>query len=532
MVSAARSGYERVEPNLRELGNAFVCHMNDELRRDLQKRGKSSLFIPMTPTVALKIYTSIITTYYANPDLATISPDDPDDPLATEAAEAIQETLRYYDKHKILNLFPVLSREILNATVYLACAVKVYWDGDAPRVDGIKLRDLWFDSTSTCIRDAQYLVHRMYIPRHRAEELGGVTGFMIPAALTELGAADGVNEWNKRQPCRYQLIEVFDIYERAGGDWQLSTLMGGQIVRDGYPLRDGFPIFVGRLMPQLVLPGEYDAVEMYGSSPMEYLLPLQTEMNQLRNQQLDALRLQLEPRQLIARGSGVNPFTFYSSKIISIMDVNQIKELKSPDISQSQGGIAQLQLEAQEVSAVTPYNTGATVRMGNETATGTAILSHEANQRLNVYTHSFNETLLEPAMAHLAKLVWRYGRSRFLDKVGLPRGTDPELFVHVNTGMGATSPVVRAQQLREAMSTLSSLGEERGVRELARQLLKMLGIKNIGEYISNEQTAEQPDGSAVDPAGNDGAGAAFEGAAPESSDGGPGVADLIERVHP
>jgi hypothetical protein len=486
----------------------------------------------MTPSVALKIYTSIITTYYSNPDLATISPDNPDDALTAEAAEAIQETLRYYDKHKILNLFPVLSKEILNATVYLACAVKVYWDGDAPRMDGIKLRDLWFDPTSTGMRDAQYLVHRMYIPRHQAERLESINGFKLPSVVSELAAADDINEWNKQQPARYQLIEVFDIYERLGGEWRISTLMGGQVVRDRYALLDGLPIFVGHLMPQLVLPGEYDAVEMYGSSPVEYLLPLQTEMNQLRNQQLDALRLQLEPRQLIARGSGINPFTFYQSKIISITDVNQIKELKSPDINQSQSGVTQLQQEAQEVSAVTPYNTGTTYRMGNETATGTAILSHEANQRLNVYTHCFNETLLEPAMAHLAKLVWRYGRSRFLDAVRLPRDTDPELFVHVNTGMGATSPVVRIQQLREAISTLNALGETRGVRELAKQLLKMLGIKNIGEYISNEQTSEEPDHDTANTVRNDPAGIDLESDEASPLDENPRVGVPTGDVYP
>jgi hypothetical protein len=62
-------------------------------------------------------------------------------------------------------------------------------------------------------------------------------------------------------------------------------------------------------------------------------------------------------------------------------------------------------------------------------------LTNEANQRLAVYTHSLNETLIEPAMFHLAKLIWRYGDTRFLREID--RSGSPELYVHVDTGLNA-----------------------------------------------------------------------------------------------
>jgi hypothetical protein len=412
-IEAAKNGYTAVEKNLAELGRAFSCRLDDKLRESLVKRGKSSLFIPTTASIALKIYTSIVTSYFSRADLAVISADDPDDAYAREAAEAIQESLRYYTRHKILNLFPVLSKEILNCCVYLGCALKVYWLGNAPRVDGIKLKDLWFDPTACSAADAEYIIHRLFIKPSRLEALFGLKAQDIKG-----------NEPN---------AEIFDIYEKERGVWKLSTLIGERLVRDGEVLKDSLPIFFGTLLPQLILPNEEDCVEIYGSSPIEYILPLQAEINQLRNQQLDAVRLQLEPRYLFNKTAGINPLTFYNQRLHAVNDVSGVKELKAPDAAFSQVQVGQIQLEFQEVSAVTPYNTGTNAHIGNMTATGTAILTSEANQRLAVYTHSLNETLIEPAVFHLATLIWKYGDTRFLKKIN--RSRTPELFVHVDTGL-------------------------------------------------------------------------------------------------
>lgn len=490
IISNAKAGYERIESNLTELSNAYVCRMDENIRQDLKRRGKSSLFIPTVPSVALKIYTSIVTTYFTNPNLARLSPDNPNDADTARAAEAIQETLRYYERHKILNLFPVISKEILNACVYLLCAVKVYWDGNAPRVDGIKLRDLWFDPSASDMRDMQYLVHRMFIPRHRLNGLKKMSSFNMDFDISEISSSTNFGGCNKSQPEKYQLIEVFDIYEREDGYWQLSTVIGDNVARNRYRLKDGLPIFIGRLIPQLILPNEYDSVEIYGASPIEYLLPLQAEMNQLRNQQLDAVKLQLEPQKIIALGSGINPFTAGTSKVIRANDINGIRELRSPDIGQSQQSVEQLQLEIQDISAVTPYNTGTSGDIANRTATGISILTQEANQRLNVYTHSFNETLMESMMAHLAKLIWRYADDRHFKGVNLSRDTDPELFVHINTGIGATSPIMRCQELQQAFTLLMQTGQEKGALKIAGQILEVLGVKNIEEYITDEQRVE------------------------------------------
>jgi hypothetical protein len=348
-IEAAKSGYGMVERNLSELGRAFSCRMDERLRESLIKRGKSSLFIPTTASIALKIYTSIVTTYFSGVDLATVSADDPGDRYALQAAEAIQESVRYYTRHKILNLFPVISKEILNCCVYLGCALKVYWQGNAPKVDGIKLKDLWFDPSACSGGDAEFIVHRLFTTPRAAIKLLGVD---IGAGAAQ--TADGNSE-------------LFDVYERDDESaWRLSTVIGGKIVRDSEPLKDSLPIFFGTLLPQLILPDETDGVEIYGSSPIEYILPLQAEINQIRNQQLDAARLQLEPRYLFDKSAGINPLTFYNQRIHVINDISGIKELKAPDSAFSQVQVGQLQLEFQEVSAVTPYNTGTGARIGND----------------------------------------------------------------------------------------------------------------------------------------------------------------------
>jgi hypothetical protein len=418
-VERAKNGFGLVKENLEELGRAFSCRMDAKLRDSLIRRGKSSIFIPTTASIALKIYTFITTTYFSQSDLAVISADDPDDPFAKEAAEAIQESVRYYTRHKILNLFPVLSKEILNCCVYLGCALKVYWKDNAPRMDGIKLRDLYFDPSACSPTDAEFIVHRLFIKPALAEKL--------------FQTSSSSNGGDKRADGS---LELYDIYERGEDGWKLSRIIGEKAVVDGEPLKDGLPIFFGTLLPQLILPDEESGAEIYGSSPIEYILPLQAEINQIRNQQLDAIRLQLEPRYLFNKTAGINPLTFYNQRIHTVNDISGVRELKAPDASFSQTQVGQLQLEFQEVSAVTPYNTGTTARIGNQTATGTAILTSEANQRLAVYTHSLNETLIEPAMFRLAMLIWKYSNTRFLKNIDRTRV--PELFVHVDTGLRAS----------------------------------------------------------------------------------------------
>jgi hypothetical protein len=490
MIDNARQGFDRYKPNLDLLGKNYMCEMDEQLLDNLQRRGKSSIFIPLISSVALKIYTSIVTTYFTNPDFATVSPDDPEDSLAAEAAEAIQNALRYYERHKHFNLFPVISKEILNASIYYLVAVKAYWHGNAPRIDSIKLRDIWFDPTATNLKDCQYIVHRMFISRQQAEKLHKNFKSFKRFDASDLQSTSDVSAYNAAQPNRYQLIELFDVYERTDNaeEWQVSTMAGETLIRDELELKDGLPIFCGYLIPPFVKAEEYDAVEMYGQSPVEFILPLQAEMNQTRNQQLDAIRLGLEPRFLSQHGTGINPFALLgNNRVLQAADITHVKELTPPDARQAEGSISQTQLDAQDVSAVTPYNTGTSGSVGNETATGTAILTQEANQRLSVYTQSFNETFIVPMMMHVVKLVWRYADTRHFEGTRLSRDVDPDLFVHVNTGIGATNPVTRINQMREAIQLLMKLGQPQGVIRLSKTMLGLLGINNAGELL-DEQT--------------------------------------------
>jgi hypothetical protein len=530
MIDTAKEGFEHYQSNLDILAKNYNCEMDEKLRDDLQRRGKSSIFIPLIPSIALKIYTSIITTYFTNPDFATISPDDPNDAIAVEACEAIQAALRYYEKHKHFNLFPVLSKEILNACVYYAVVIKAYWSGNAPRIDGIKLRDVWFDPTATNLKDCQYIVHRMFITRQQAEKLNKNYKGFSRVNISDLTPSNETSDYNNRQPSKYQLIEMFDIYERIDDQdrWQISTLAGNALLRDAKELKDGLPIFVGYLIPQFVKTLEYDAVEMYGQSPVELVLPLQHEMNQTRNQQLDAIRKGLEPSYLSQLGTGINPYAFLNNnRIVNVGDINHVKEITPPDARQAQGSIGQTQLDAQDVSAVTPYNTGTSGSVGNETATGTAILTQEANQRLSVYTQSLNETLVIPMMTHIVKLIWRYADTRHFAGTRMPRDVDPDLFVHVNTGIGATNPVTRINQTREAIALLTSMGQTEGALKLAKNMLGLLGVNNAGELINEQLTAGDaiPDNNAGEVrtgarrgAGGGGAGAIGTGEQPNMAD--------------
>lgn len=530
MIDTAKSGYDAHEQDFILQSMQYQCLYSDDQIEDWERRGKSHIFIPSIKQKIDKMHTSMMAAYFTNADLVAIEPDDPEDSGMGGVAEAISAAIKYYTRHKIVDVYNSMSTGVMTQFINGTTVFRCYWDSriNAPKIDNIELRDLWFDPCAKTINDCQYVVHRMYLTLEELEKLRGFDSF---SAFEIPSAAGDYNTYNSRQVRKYQRYEIFDIYERSGDGWTISTRIGNSLPRDNMPLNDGLPIFVGNILPTHVRQDELDIVRVYGQSPIDTLLPLQSEMNFLRNQINDAVRQSLDPKMMAREGAILDPMALKRGpgSIIKVNDLNGIKELDSPNIQEAMALVQQTDLEMQETSGITSYNTGTDSAKLNDTATGISIISSEANQKLEQYIRAFNETCFEPMMWHMALLIWRYGDDRFFDGINIARDEDPALYVHAQTGLGATNPTQKLNAIREAMPALAQLGEPMGMRKLMREYLGALGIKNTEEYVTDEQTtAPDTQGGGIPAAGQAGANAAGEdGGIPGGNAGDGGLESFI-----
>lgn len=519
MISAGQDGYDKYKEYFGELNSAFICEMDEKMYRNLSRRKKSKTFFPYLRSKAERLLVAYIAAYFTNQQITSLRAMDQDAVEVGEAVTRLQKAQDYYIK-KTPDVFSLLNKAFQSAAVKGTCFLKLFWDASlqAPRIELIKLKDGLVDPVATSQYDMQFFVHKIQMTYDTANRLRELEGFYDDFNLEETGdngesviggAIDTQSVYNLKLPKKYQRVTMYDIYEKELDGWYISSIVNNTIVRDRVFLNDGFPIFIGISLPQIMGEDEDDAVEIYGASPVETLIPLQLAMNQTRNAQIDALALQLEPRVINYVGSGLNPHDLKSGPgtAISAIGKGSLEIVPPPNISQSIFDVQQLNLEMQQASGITDYNQGIAGAGMNPTATGVVTLTNEANQKIEYLIRGLNESLVQPLFKQYATLIWKYGDDRFFEGLNLDRSISLELFATADTGVGATNPAVKAHGIRESMQILGQLGMPKTTVQLLFKLLPLLGLQEIDgirEAIQNDELSkEQAAGLA---AGAEGAG--------------------------
>lgn len=482
----AKQGWEgKYKAYHQMLEAAYLCRMSAPYLKSLIKRFKSHVYFPYIRSKVEKLLTSFMAVYFSNPDIVSLSATNPNNPVNEQAAIATQNCIRYYIQSDKTPVQPIFERAMLDAALKGTFVLKAFWDTErnAPQIMHIELQDIWFDPVATGPDDCKFYVHRMYLTGEYVDKLRKDPSFIKGFEITDSEPSVG-QSLNSSLPEKYRRYVMYDVYEKREGGWTISTLIGNTVVRDKYPLNDGLPIFVGKLLPQIKEVDEYDIVQMYGTSPMEVIIPLQENMNRVRNQQNDAISQQLNPRWFSERSAGLQITELENnSGVVQTNSVQGIREITPPNIAQSEYNVQQLDLEMQTASGITSYNTGQDSPALNDTATGIAILTREANQKIEYFASAINETI-EPLMAHVAQLCWFYGEDRFFFDVPLPREVPLDLFAHADTGIGATSPQIQAQGLRELAGMFLNVQDIGAFYALLPKLMQLIGIKESGEILN------------------------------------------------
>jgi len=514
LIDEAKKGFDRYRGDFVTLENIYLNLLPEELITDLKKRKKSHITPQLVRAKVRKVVISVLKTYFENERFAAVTPEFPTR-NGFEDVEKIQKALDIWTT-KRLNLYYIFKPIVTDALVYGTPFVKIYWGSDGLRVQRVKIRDIYIDPNAASIFDIQYVVHRVTTTVGRLKkQYGRKFKWKNYIGQHENGKVVTVDIGDASR------VEVLDVYRFEGGKWLVSTVLPDQsFIRTDVPLKDGLPFIIGGVEPQFTRVNDHHAVEAYGSSFIEPMGALQDEYTVTRNQQIDAVDSIFHQRFLATKQSGLNEKDLSGNrKKITVSDLNEIKELPIPRFDPSIFNIDRLDSEMQEVSGITKYNQGLNDSKNlNQTATGVSILTEEGNAVISDIIRALNESLFEPAIRRMVRLIWKYDVNPVL--MGIDRAKVPGLHVTINAGIGAVNNEMLLNNIAAAegaaiqlVNLHANLQDMNGaarylnvLQELYIEKLKALKLRNLIPTLKGEADERTepttPEGGTIPPGGN------------------------------
>lgn len=514
MISRAQSGLDTYMPYFQEYYKSYKAMLSEEARKYFKESGKSSLPFYYILVKLQRIQADFVEAYFTNKQFAKINEKPTikgtyydvrtnqfvqfgiNRHIHHASVKALQNAVDYYTvDDENCKLYEELSKASEDLLMYGTVAVKCSWENGI-KIETKDIKDIAYDPNSRNYYDSRYVTEKIYLTVDEIVELRNSGAFDSEIDIEKI-APDHKNN-------KYKRICITEVYEKIGGKWYVSSVFNTDtVLRDKVNLPYGNPIFVGTIRNQKIDPiGDDTAVRVYGDSIIAPLIPLQREMTILRNQQLDIVDRQLNPR-FITNDPLVNPFDFVNQKKRLIQgNKDKIHQIDTPNIKDSIFNLDRLSVEGQEAIGVTDYNSGnASNKQLNDTATGISILTSESNKILAHYIRGYNETLIKQLFTKITDLVWAYGDARFF--YGIDRTLKLEYQVGVDVGLGATNKEMQLQSRMVAYKGIMELATltqdpiklERAEKFFYKEILSLLGIENYEEYYSDETGTDQQIGN-------------------------------------
>ena len=500
MIDSAQAGYDRYEPIFSSLVDNYLSVMDNTLVESLTKRNKSHIFFPKINAKVKRIVVSFQESYFQTDTFASVKPTFDKN---IDKAEALNEAVDFYTTSKMKSLFETFTPSFYYAPILGTVVSRVYWDGEKPQIDSIMLKDIRFDPSARTTQDIRYYIHDIYLTVQdiKAFQRSGIYKKNVDAdTLTEESQTD-----DNTIHTRIKLQEVYT--QTKKGEWTVSTFHDrSTVLRQDVALQDGNPFVVGGLIPQIENPYEEDdIVRVYFDSIVSAIVPLQQEMNQKKNQQIDAIKRQLEPQIMIPTLSGLNPIDIErGARFLRIKNPTSLTVIPAPDPRVAGMTIESIDMDIAENIGVSAQQNGISSDT-QKTATESSILSNEGNSRLQGYMRAFNETYFKPIFERVSQLVWKYGDDRFF--AGVSRDVPFEFVAKINTGLGATNKEIQLAGIEKSYGMINGLfgmalqvqdveTAQRAMQaseKLIREALPLMGIEDVDEILGEEQD-EQLDG--------------------------------------
>ena len=484
LITQAINGFEKYKPYFLSLQEAYLLE-NEAISR-LKKKNKSSIYIPKINSKVKFLITSLNDVYFNSERMADINSYINSD---ENIISLWQEAIDFYTEK--LNLFKTFQPLFLDVILVGTSIAKLTWHKNSPRIERVGIENIFFDPNALNSEDVSFLVNEIYLNISEIKERQKL-GFYKKLEI------DGYFDENNP----YEKLKLYDIYEKIDDEWYVSTLLENDLLRDKVFLQDGQPFIWGSMLAQLKKIDNDDFISAYGEPIMSSALPLQDEINMTRNLLIDSVRTHISPKIIIPKSMGVSKEDIETlSRPIYADDPKAVQVMPLPNINSASLNLQILESELTEVTGISPQNNGAQTAK-NETATEISIKAQEGGRRSADYIRQYNESFIEPLFDRLAKLVYKYADDSFFN--GYTREDIPSFRFVIQTGTGAMNKEVRRAGLQSSIATFSQLyqmymsvgdlekaiGVIEACKELSKELIQILGIKNINNLFSFENAQQ------------------------------------------
>jgi len=538
LKDTAMRGYDQHEADFLTLEQAYIGTVDERQRTSLKKRRKSSLEIQIIKPKVMKVTREIMKSFFGGNELAKITPENSED---KDLVKALSEELKDYARTE--KFYTRCKPSIRNQLVYGTSVSKVYWANNNVRIENCSLADVWIDPYAQDADSVKYVVHRITsltigdIKRwvqarwdDRSDRTNGLVE-VNPSSVdwTKFANNSAAMNGSVEDVGEYARPEMYEIYRITPNGWTVSTMMDNEeFMRLEEPLNDGNPFIISQQDPQFVGIKE-TPVRGYGAPFIDAMIPLQKEYAIRRNQQIDAIDMQLNMRLLTTKNNGLREEDLNSQrKKLEVSDPNMVVPLPTPRIDQSFFDTDKLESEMQEISGVTKYSQGINDKANlNQTATGMSILAQEGSGTIDDVNRSVNESFFTPIVHRIVHLIYKYKESeRFANVTRL--GT-LKAKILIDVGTGSTNKEMQLNNIDNAIIAVGdSIEKFRNIEKLEevdkyaklldslnREKLKILGFGTLMEEIDDDYEQQQQAAAEL------GAIGASTGAVGENGAGGP-----------
>lgn len=490
----------------------FLGEYDEKTLYERLSRNRSAIYVPKTYSIIKRKVASLFDAYFASQNIISTSAFDADDENDSIQSERLSKTISYY-----YDAFPAtveLIKSFYDMYIFGLGVCRLSFANGYPKVRAVSPNEVFFDLNARSLDDIRYLVNEVPLTASTINKLISKGTFLPnidPSKMEKIG------RWTSSAYTRYRLYDLYELDEE--GNWYVSTISGSECLRYRQKLFLGLPFFFGysiakpsiarrALLTQTnYVDDRYAPMDLFGDSDCRIVKGLQNELNAIRNQTRDAVRLQLDRRLFYTKQAGLNLIDYYSSgpgDALEVQDVSHLQFEQPPHILESNQEVKNQDLEFQEATGVTSYNSG-TSRAGmlNSTATGMSILSSEGNTKIAAEITTVNETFFKPFARAYAKGVFYHApidvirNANAKGRFEFPR-EDFGFTVSVNVAQQADNKELRKQRLLQLYQISTQSGDPRSkaiLDELMPLLMSNEQIQNVqtktDELIQEAQSNEQ-----------------------------------------
>lgn len=300
----------------------------------------------------------------------------------------------------------------------------------------------------------------------------------------------------------YSIVWVHkNIVRKGGEDFCYYTLGTENLLSKVKPLNEVY--FHGE-RPYVMGCAIIETHKVYPSGLPELGKEVQKEINEVTNSRMDNVKLVMNKRYIVKRGSQTDLKSLVRNVAASVTLANDVdRDVKTIDFADVTGSSYQeqdrLNVEMDELVGNFSQGSVMTNRKLNETVGGMAMMGQGANQLTEYGIRTFTETWVEPVLRQLVRLAKHYETDENIiklmgEKIGAEvtdEMFDTDVNLVVNVGMGATDPLMRVNRLLMAARSIAEVAAQGApgidMGELSKEIFSVMGYRDGGKFYNAEQ---------------------------------------------